>query len=52
MKDYEVAIGLSLTEFKHSRFQPLPELQDWLTTARVWRVRHWIWGISANRGPQ
>lgn len=31
MKDFKVAAGLSLTVFKHSRFPPLPELQDWLT---------------------
>lgn len=54
---------LSLTVFKHGRFQPLPELPvvgwpgwpGWLLTtprARVESVRHWIWGISANRGPQ
>lgn len=52
MKDFKVAVGLSLTVFKHSRFPLLPELQDWLTMARVESARHWIWGISANRGPQ
>lgn len=50
MKDFKVTTWLSLTVFKHSRFQPLPELRDCLTTTRVESVRHWIWGISANRG--
>lgn len=52
MKDFKVAVWPPLTLFKRNRFQPLPELPKWLTTPRVERVRHWIWGISANRGSQ